>query len=489
MGHRQSPERAIGRGEVAESQLEAPIFMLLMGVAAVGLAGVHLYYQNTSLTVAAAISLLAFGATIFRVEYGLYLLLIAMLLSPEIEYGEVGRDVGRDLSLRYDDILIVVIFLGVLVKNAFEGRPLAWRGSPINAGIVAYYGVCLLSTLFALRLSVGAWDQDLAFFVLVKMVEFYLIFFMVGMAVTNMGEIRRQLGVFLAVSAVVSAYGIASIGTQPRVSAPFEAGGTEPNTFGGYLMIVMVVALSLGLIAATGRRRLFLLAIAGLAAMPFLMTLSRASYGALLATLVVWGVMTRRFWIPAVVTIAVLAAPLLMPKEVVTRVQSTFEPSGVPVDIPLVGEIIIDKSAYERVYVWEKVRHNLRVWPFFGGGIAWGSILDSQFARVIIETGLVGFAAFVFLLWRILLTTRQTHEWSRDPVAKALAVAMFALTLGLIVHSFGTISFLIVRIMEPYWFLLALVTVSRQIAILDHQQRRAAALRAAETPALRPAAA
>jgi hypothetical protein len=310
---------------------------------------------------------------------------------------------------------------------------------------------------------------------------------MVGMAVTSMGEVRRQVGVFLAVSAVVSVYGIASIGTMPRVSAPFEEGrGTEPNTFGGYLMIVMIVALSLGLLAAKGRRRVFLLAIGGIAAVPFLMTLSRASYGAFLATLVVWGLVTRRFWVPALVALAIVAAPLLMPKQVVTRVQSTFEPSGVPITIPLVGEVTIDKSAYERVYVWEKVQHNLTIWPMFGGGIAWGSILDSQFARVIIETGLVGLAAFLFLLWRILLTTRQTYFWSRDPVAKALSIAMFSITIGLMVHSAGTISFLIVRIMEPYWFLLALVVVSRQIAILDHQQRRAAALRACETPAVRP---
>jgi hypothetical protein len=53
---------------------------------------------------------------------------------------------------------------------------------------------------------------------------------------------------------------------------------------------------------------------------------------------------------------------------------------------------------------------------------------------------------------------------------------MFVNTMGLIVHSFGTISFLIVRIMEPYWFLMALVVVSRQIALLDHAQRAREAL-------------
>lgn len=484
-----TPERKIGRGEVAESQIEAPIFVVLMAGAALGLIALHLYYQNTPVTVAATISLLAFGATVFRVEYGLYLLLVAMLLSPEIEYGEVGRDAGRGLNLRYDDILVMVIFVGVLVKHTFEGRPLYWRNSPINGGILAYYGVCVISTLLALRLSVLAWDKDLAFFVMMKMLEFYLIFWMVGMSVSSMTEVRRMLAVFFAVSLVVSVYGVVSIGTQPRVSAPFEAGGTEPNTFGGYLMMVMVLALSLATIAWKTRGRTTMLLIAGLSAVPFLMTLSRASYAALAASLLTWGMMTRRYSVIAALAVVALFAPILMPDAVIHRVQSTIEPTGVPIDVPLVGEVSIDKSAYERVYVWQKVQHNLTVWPVFGGGVAWGAILDSQFARVLIETGVMGFATFCFLLTRILVTTRQTYLWSRDPVARALAVAMFALTIGLIVHSFGTISFLIVRIMEPYWFLMALVVVSRQIALLDFEQRRAAAARAAALPKAAPVAA
>jgi len=489
MARPQTP-RGIGRGEVAEGQIEAPIFMLLMAVAAVVISGIHLYYQNFSLTIAVSASLLAFGATIFRVEYGLYLLLAAMMLSPEIEYGEVGTDAGRGLNLRYDDVLIVVIFLGVLVKHTFEGRPLRWRASPVNAGIVAYYGVCLLSTLLALRLSVQAWDRDMAFFVLAKMLEFYLIFFMVGMAITSMAEVRRHLRVFFAVSLIVSIYGIISIGTQPRVSAPFEAGGTEPNTLGGYLMIVMMLAISLGTFSPKARLRLLLFTIAGLSALPFIWTLSRASYVAFAVTLITWGLITRRYWIVPLLTVFILVAPILMPQKVVQRVQSTIEPSGVAIQVPLAGEVTIDKSAYERVYVWQKVRHNLTVWPFFGGGVAWGAILDSQFARVLIETGVAGICAFAFLLSRLMKSTRETHRWSRDWVAQALAAAMFSLTIGLMVHSLGTISYLIVRIMEPYWFLMALVTVSRQIAILDHAQRRAAVPRHTGAPAtVRPAAA
>ena len=174
------------------------------------------------------------------------------------------------------------------------------------------------------------------------------------------------------------------------------------------------------------------------------------------------------------------------------RIRYTFQPSGVPIEIGgIETDIRIDKSTYERVYVWEKVGYNLKIWPWFGGGISWDTVLDSQYARLLIETGIFGFTTFMFLVWRILLTTRQAFRWSRYWVAKGLSLAVFAITAGLLVHGLGTISFLIVRIMEPFWFLTALVVVAREIAIVDYRQRllrQQAALTptGAPAPTLRP---
>lgn len=466
------PEYGIGRGEIAESHIEAPVFAFFAVVCAAALFAVHFQFQNDHVTIALAVSLLVFGMTLVRVEFGLFILLAAMLLSPEVEAGKVGTHDERGVNLRYDDILIIIIFLGVVVKHAFEGKPLLWRPNPINPGIFAYYTVCLISTLLALRISVPAWDRDVAFFILLKMFEFYLIFFMVGMSITSMRAVEHQLIVFLAVSLIVCVYGIVSIGTLPRVSAPFEAGGTEPNTLGGYLMIVICLCLAMLLYAPNVRWKWVFFGIASAAFVPFIMTLSRASYFALFIALVVMGVASRRGSVLALVAVVVVMSPFAMPEDVKKRVNDTFISSGVPINVPGVKEeVTIDKSAYERIYVWKKVRYNLTIWPWFGGGISWDTVLDSQFARVMIETGLIGFAAFVFLLWRVLKTTNETLRWSRYWVAKGLALGMLATTAGLIAHSFGTISFLIIRIMEPFWFLMALTCVAREIALLDHSNR------------------
>ena len=475
MGWLVRDERGIGRGEVAESQLETPFLAAFMIACAIGLFIFQIKVGNPSYTLAAAISMVAFGLTVVRVEIGLYILVIAMLLSPEITAGAVGAHDERGLNIRYDDILIVIIFLGVLLKLAFEGRLVFWRPSPINAGIFFYYGICIVSTLLALNTSVQAWDKDVAFFVMLKMLEFYMIFFMVGLAINNVRDIRKQLVVFFAVAFIVSVYAIISVGTHPRVSAPFEAGGTEPNTLGGYLMIIMCVAVGLFFHAPTKKLKLTFLVIGIASFLPFLMTLSRASYVSLLVALTALSLIGRRPAIFIVVCLILALSPIMMPDDVLDRVNYTFQRgSGVPIEIAgHETNLQVDKSTYERIYIWKKVRHNLRVWPWFGGGISWETVLDSQYARVIIETGIFGILAFAFMLYRIVRTSREAYRWSHDWVCKGLALGVTATAIGLIVHGLGTISFLIVRIMEPFWFLLALTIVAREIALADYQGRLA----------------
>jgi O-antigen ligase len=117
------------------------------------------------------------------------------------------------------------------------------------------------------------------------------------------------------------------------------------------------------------------------------------------------------------------------------------------------------------------VKFTLRIAPWFGGGVAWGKVLDSQYARVVMETGLFGLAAFLFLQYRVLRTSREAFHWTKNWMGRGVALGASAATIGLIAHSLGTISFLIVRIMEPYWFLIALTVVVRAVVIEDHMRQ------------------
>lgn len=470
------PEYQIGRGEVAESRVEVPFFVAFASFSAVALLIFHFYIQNLSLTIALAVSVVVFGLTFIRVEIGVVLLVFCMLLSPEIDAGRLGMG-NRTLNLRYDDILIIVVFCGVLVKQGFEGHASLWRSSPINAGILAYYAVCVWSTLVALQRGVPLFEANktATFFVMLKMAEYYMVFILVGSAVRSQRLMRWLLVFFFIVALIVSIY--ASYGRMSaidRVSAPFEQGGTEPNTLGGYLVLVCCLSLALFTQAPSPKWRLLFLAVLVTAGLPLLFTLSRASYGAFVAGVFAVGFASRRYTLVVALALLLCMSPIVMPQDVQERVSNTFNAGGEPVKVGNVDTgIAVDKSTHERIYVWRKVRYNLKIWPWLGGGIGWGRILDSHYARVIIETGFIGLFAFLFLQWRILRTTWEAAHWPGDWVGRGVGLAAFACTIALIVHSFGTISFLIVRIMEPFWFLVGLAVVARGMAIEDYLQRRA----------------
>lgn len=482
----QRSAEGIGRGEVAESQGEAPFFVAFTLMSFVALGIFQYVYQNENYTIALSVSLVVFAITIVRVEFGLYVLTVAMLLSPEIEAGSVGTHDERGLNLRYDDILIFIIFIGVMVRQAFEGRLKFWRPNPINVGIMSYLFVCMISNSWALYHDVPAWDKSVAFFVMLKMFEFYLVFWIISHVITNVKEMQRQLVVFFAVSLVVCGYGIMTIGTLDRISAPFDAGGTEPNTLGGYLLIIMCVCGGLFIYSPTLKWKLANASMIIVAFIPFIMTLSRASYTSLFVAFLALGYFARKPLIIGLAVLVVATAPFTMPEDVINRVNYTFQPEGVELDLELVGidtDIKIDSSTYERVYVWEKVRYNLAVWPWFGGGVSWDTVLDSQYARILIETGIMGMTAFSFMLFLLLRTSWQAFRWNHYWVTKGLSLGMLITTIGLMVHSLGTISFLIVRIMEPFWMLMAFTVVAREIALVDFRQREEAYYRARETQA------
>ncbi|HEO70407.1 MAG TPA: hypothetical protein ENN80_04030, partial [Candidatus Hydrogenedentes bacterium] len=431
-------ERSIGRGEVAESRIEMPFIAMFMMACAVVLLAAHLYFANQTVTIALAVSFVVFGTTVVRVEFGVYVLVIAMLLSPEISAGHEYSG-ERPLNIRYDDLLIPVVFVGVLVKLAFEGRATLWLPSPINKGIAAYWLVCIVSTLLAVRANLPAWDRRTAFFVFLKMTEFYMVFVLVGNAVRTRNDVRRQLTLFFVVAAIVCVYGIYTMGDEARVSAPFEHGGAEPNTLGGYL--TMVIALTCGLLvhARDSRKKLLFAAFIAVALIPFFYTLSRASYGALFAALATLGISARKPVVLGLVAVVLLLSPVLIPGEVRERIAYTFQESGGE-PLTIAGRdtgLHVDKSTNERIYVWRKVWFILHVAPWFGGGISWETVMDSQFARVILETGLFGLVAFVFLLAQLLRTAAQTHRWSRDWLGAGIGLGMSAATVGLIVHAFG----------------------------------------------------
>jgi O-Antigen Polymerase. len=123
------------------------------------------------------------------------------------------------------------------------------------------------------------------------------------------------------------------------------------------------------------------------------------------------------------------------------------------------NNIALDSSASLRVMSWQGVIKDLKYHPIFGYGITGYWFIDAQYFRTLIELGILGFSIYMYLMYSIFRFILEIHRISNDSFVKGLSMGVLAGFVSLLLHSVGSNTFIIVRIMEPFWFLMGLLVV------------------------------
>jgi O-antigen ligase len=237
---------------------------------------------------------------------------------------------------------------------------------------------------------------------------------------------------------------------------------------GGYLVFMM--ALIGGLLATPGAVKtkwplMALLAVAGFALQA---TLSRSSFLAAGVVIVGFIILLRRRSpaLVAIVLVGCMALAVLAPQAVVDRVTYTFEQPKEAGQIK-VGKLRLDTSTSERIGSWHAAFEIWQKSPLWGHGVTGGPFMDAMYPRVLVEVGLLGACAFAALLYAIYRTGMTSHAHFEDPYLRGLALGFLMGFIGLLIHALGSNTFIIVRIMEPFWLVAGLLVKS---LLLDQQK-------------------
>ncbi|MDX8392392.1 MAG: O-antigen ligase family protein [Mariprofundaceae bacterium] len=407
-----------------------------------------------------------------NVELTIYLVIMSTLLSPEIGVGggssAGGTTATRGVTIRVDDILLSLICLTWLFRMAARKQLNIVRSTPINYPILCYWGATVLATTagFYAGYVKGIYGP----FFVVKYLEYFILFYVIVNDVHDKAVLRRYIAVMMFTCFVASLVGIEQVASGGRVSAPFEGEEGEPNTFGGYLVLMFAVALGMFFEERVKKYQRQWLILMGIIIIPFIFTESRSSYLAF----VVMGVTFFAFskYKPTLLVCGIIGLflmPLVLPQNVVDRVMFTFsqkEQSG-QMDV---GGVHVDTSTSARLKQWKKA---LTVYfpnhPIIGRGVTGAGFMDAQYARVLSETGLIGLITFLWLLSRMLSVFLQGYRELDDGRLRGAALGGLCGLAGLMVHAIGGNSFIIVRIMEPLMILLGLVMAA--LLIQQKEQR------------------
>ncbi|MEA3279104.1 MAG: O-antigen ligase family protein, partial [Thermodesulfobacteriota bacterium] len=388
------------------------IFPLLAIIMLTGLGGLLL--SKASLN----ISFLIIAIFVFAVisflssEIALYLLIISMLLSPEFMVGGLvggGATAGRGVTIRFDDFLMVVIGLGWFLKTAIQKELGIFLKTPLNKPIAYYIIVCLIATLFGFM--TGRVKLLTGLFFVLKYFEYFIVYFMAVNYLKEKKQMERFIALMLAVCFVICVVAIIQIPAGGRVTAPFEGAAGEPNTLGGYLVLMLSLALGLLLTEDSTKHKKLLVLLIFMIGTSLLATLSRSSWLAvapMLIALIYYGKKKMVLIVPLI--IVVLISPFVLPHAVKERALYTVTQREHAGQIE-VGGVRIDTSTSARINSWKNVlTKDFIKHPVIGYGVTGYSFVDAQYPRVLVETGIIGLTAFLFLLYSIYKNALYTYR-------------------------------------------------------------------------------
>lgn len=391
---------------------------------------------------------------------GLYLIVVSMLLGPELLIGGGlggGSALGRGLTLRLDDFILLLVGFGWLAKVVLSKQGAVQFRTPLNRPIIFYVSACILATLIGVL--AGRVKPLGGFLFLLKYYEYFFLFFMTVNLVKTPQQIRTVVTASLVTCFFVSLYAISQIPSGERAVAPFEGEFGEPNTLGGYLVFLLAIVGGILVLprAVPNKLPYVVLLLAGIVALQA--TLSRGSF---LAAGVVWlGFLAysarRSFRVTMLMLAATIAIPLLAPHAVQERILYTFTQQQDEGQIR-VGGLRIDTSTSARLYSWKESLTFFMTHPLFGGGVTGGPFMDAMYPKVLVDTGLIGLSAFLVLLLVLFRVAVDGYRHAPDSFLKGISLGFLIGSVGLLVHAISTNTFIIVRIMEPFWLYAALVT-------------------------------
>ncbi|MBU0985944.1 MAG: O-antigen ligase family protein [Proteobacteria bacterium] len=448
------------------------IFIISFLAVALFLGFMSAQYTYSPILFQSLVALVIFAVAFINIEWGLYILIFSMLLSPEIMAGSTkGGSLERGVTLRLEDFLLIIIAFSWFAKNAVHKELGLILRTPLNRPILFYMLACIISTGFGIM--AGRVHAKTGFFFVLKYFEYMVVFFMMVNHVENLEQVNRFLMCLFLTCFAVSIVGMLQIPGGGRVSAPFEGETGEPNTLGGYLVFIGMVAAGLFLKAQTIKTRQLLAVLILAIIPPFLFTQSRSSYLALIPACLVLALMSeKRVIAVSMILIFLTISPFLLPAAVKNRILFTIKQPEESGQITVAG-VRVDTSTSARLISWKEATSDWVKHPLVGFGVTGYGFVDAQFPRILAETGVLGLSAFIYLLYSIFKLTIMTLKEVKTPYLTGLTTGFLAGYVGLIFHSIGANTFIIVRIMEPFWFFAGIIAVLPQLEARETSRLKA----------------
>ena len=265
-----------------------------------------------------------------------------------------------------------------------------------------------------------------------------------------------------------------------RVSASF----INPNGFGGWLTVMLPLALSIGIFNKGFRMRrvvkIMVWVLICILALCLVTTYSRGAWlGTILALLFVGILKKRKFLIFAI--FIVLAAPFIIPDPLKNYILTTF-PLIPPYPVKARLCSIMLSASPARINLWREAFAIIKDFPVFGCGLNTYSIVaphyklaaaeagiypHNSYLQMAAETGIVGLTSFLWIILVLFKSSLNSLKKIKDALYCNVLIGLLAGMFGFLVHSFFDVNFYALQLANLMWFIMGLIIAVQKTALTE----------------------
>ncbi len=296
--------------------------------------------------------------------------------------------------------------------------------------------------------------------------------------------IRTAVYLIAGATAFISAAAILEVRSGGVVGASARATNfwcNQPNLLGGFLALMLVTLTSLALGGVRGKARLFLLSSLALTAVALVLTFSRGAWLAAFAGLGYLG-LTRGLRTAVALAMLAVVAAFFIPQSARDRMSSTFEQNT----NAFTTETELDFPVQVRLDQWRDLPRMWSLAPALGHGFLsfqkvgasgpFGSrnSAHSSIIALTAEQGLLGIAAYLWILSVFVRSARSVRRHADDPFQDALAAGLIGSAGCMVLLDCAGEMFFNSRAMAYLWILAgAVARLSQMTSPATEQPRRA----------------
>ena len=216
-----------------------------------------------------------------------------------------------------------------------------------------------------------------------------------------------------------------------RIVSFFE----NPNVYGEYLIIMILVNLGVVLHAKTFKTKLFYLVILAMNILCIFLTYSRGCWIGVAVALMLFLFIKKRGWFVAAILFGFVAL-FFLPESIMNRILS-------------IGNLADTSTSY-RMYIWEGTVHMLKdfwitgvgvgsdafnhIYPYYSYGAIAAPHPHNLYLLILAETGLIGMVAFVGLTIMLIKKLFVTASVSKDAFCSTFSAILLSALIGFLIQ-------------------------------------------------------